>query len=223
MGKKNKILNSEDELTEAIRVLGKTQGLDTAFTTFLEIFATSLSAETDLINKQKRKERYEQIVEKMEPKIQTEYARLCALMYKAVRENADEPIDILGAVFHRLNLSNSWNGQFFTPDDISRLMAAITFSQEEDSNGIIKTGDPACGAGSLMIGTAWLMLKNHIDYKTKCLFVCQDIDIRCVWMAYIQFTLYKMPAVIYHGDSLREDVWDCWYTPNYFRLKGEAE
>lgn len=44
---------------------------------------------------------------------------------------------------------------------------------------------------------------------------CCDIDIKCVYMAYIQLSLYGIPAVVVHGNSLTVEEWSKWYTPIY--------
>ena len=49
--------------------------------------------------------------------------------------------------------------------------------------------------------------------EKKTLLVAQDIDIRCVWMAYIQLSLYGIPAVVIHGNTLTMETWSQWYTP----------
>lgn len=59
----------------------------------------------------------------------------------------------------------------------------------------------------------WAMQRKGIDYRRKSFFVAQDIDIRCVWMAYIQLSLYGIPAVVIHGNTLTMETWSRWYTP----------
>ncbi len=49
------------ELVSEIRSLAQSQGLNTVFTTFLEITANSLAAQTDLENAEKRERRYQEI------------------------------------------------------------------------------------------------------------------------------------------------------------------
>jgi len=41
-----------------------------------------------------------------------------------------------------------------------------------------------------------------------------DIDMRCVHMSYIQLSLYGIPAVAVHGDSVSLDEWSHWFTPS---------
>lgn len=64
-----------------------------------------------------------------------------------------------------------------------------------------------------MIGSIWAMKQRGIDFKKECLLVGQDIDIRCVWMAYIQLCLYEIPAIVIHANTLTMEEWSYWYTP----------
>ena len=65
----------------------------------------------------------------------------------------------------------------------------------------------------IVIGAVWAMKRKNFDFRHKSFFVAQDIDIRCVWMAYIQLSLYGIPAVVIHGDTLAMKEWSRWYTP----------
>ena len=113
----------KDELIDEIKTLAQSNGLNTVFTTFLEITATSIAAQMDPQNAEEREKRYQEMASKMTPKMLSSYARMFALLTLATREHAEDPCDILGDVYHELRLNNEWNGQFFTPDHICRLMA----------------------------------------------------------------------------------------------------
>lgn len=204
----------KDELVSEIKSLAYPQGLNTVFTTFLEITAVSIAAQMDPDNAVEREKRYEEIASKMKPETLSSYARMIALLYMAILEHMDDPCDILGDIYHKLCLNNEWNGQFFTPDHISRLMAQLANpveDLEEKKAPIIN--EPACGSGSMIIGAIWAMKRDNFDYQRNCFFVAQDIDIRCVWMTYIQMSLYKIPGVVVHGDTLAMEEWSRWYTP----------
>lgn len=81
-----------------------------------------------------------------------------------------------------------------------------------DKEGPITINEPACGSGAMVIGAVWAMKRQNFDYRNKSFFVAQDIDIRCVWMAYIQLSLYGIPAVVIHGNTLTMEEWSHWYT-----------
>ena len=117
--------SAKDELREAIRSLGTTMGLNNAFTKFLELTATALGAELDPVNAKVRDQQYEDAQKGLKPDELSEFARMTALMWLSVLEHQEEPIDILGDIYHSLRLNNEWNGQFFTPDDVARMMAMI--------------------------------------------------------------------------------------------------
>lgn len=207
------------ELITEIRMLSGSQGLNTVFTTFLELMATSLSAQMDPFSASQREKRYEDMVSGLTKDVVSNYARMCALMYLAVKEHEDDPRDILGAIYHELRLNNEWNGQYFTPDNICRMMAMLLNPVDEDTvkrNGYITINEPTCGSGTMVIGAIWAMKQSSFDYRSKSFFVAQDIDIRCVWMAYIQLCLYQIPAVVIHGNTLTMEEWSRWYTPYAF-------
>jgi len=209
----------KEELVAEIKRLSQSHGLNTVFTTFLEITATSIAAQMDPENASEREKRYEKITSKMEPETLSSYARMFALLYMATREHTDDPCDILGDIYHELRLNNEWNGQFFTPDHICRLMAQLVNPVDEypDKEGPILINEPTCGSGTMIIGAVWAMKRKNFDFQHKSFFVAQDIDIRCVWMAYIQLSLYRIPAVVIHGNTLTMEEWSRWYTP-YARL-----
>lgn len=215
MAVKSRISKSaKDELQDAIRSLGMTMGLNNAFTKFLELTATALGAELDPVNAKERNQQYEDAQKGLKPDEISEFARMTALMCLSMLENEEEPVDILGDIYHSLCLNNEWNGQFFTPDPIARFMAMITNPvSESSSEDYVTINEPTCGSGTMVIACIWAMKKSGFDYRKKAFFVAQDIDIRCVWMAYIQLTLYQIPAVVIHSNTLTMEEWSYWYTP----------
>ena len=56
-----KCSENRKELVSEIRSLAQSQGLNTVFTTFLEIAANSLAAKTDPENAEKREQRYQEM------------------------------------------------------------------------------------------------------------------------------------------------------------------
>lgn len=207
--------SARDELVEEIRNLAQSQGLNTVFTTFLEITATSIAAQMDPENAAEREKRYEEITSSMQPEVLGAYARMFALLVLAALAHEDDPCDILGDIYHELRLNNEWNGQFFTPDNICRMMAQIVnpVDESDDKDGPVTINEPTCGSGTMIIGAVWAMKRRNFDFQRKSFFVAQDIDIRCVWMAYIQLSLYRIPAVVIHGNTLSMEEWSRWYTP----------
>ena len=164
-----KCSENRKELVSEIRSLAQSQGLNTVFTTFLEIAANSLAAKTDPENAEKREQRYQEMASTMTPELLSSYARMLALLFLTVRENRDDPCDILGGIYHELNLNNEWNGQYFTPDHICRFMAQITLPSEELSakDGPITINEPTCGSGTMVNDLCLAITAGSVE---------QDID-----------------------------------------------
>ena len=71
-----------------------------------------------------------------------------------------EPRDILGQLYMSLELGNVHTGQFFTPPEISEIMARITFGDgaEYADKPFITLSEPACGAGGMVLAFVKVML-----------------------------------------------------------------
>lgn len=144
--------------------------------------------------------------------------------------------DFLGELFMALDLGNEWKGQFFTPYDVCRMMAAMSFGDDfkakADRHGWVSVNDPACGAGALLIAFANECRRpgHDLNYQTSVLFVAQDIDFLAGCMCYIQLSLLGCPGYVVIADSIANpstsydargllpvDGPQVWYTPMYFR------
>ena len=77
--------------------------------------------------------------------------------------------DVLGQTFHDLGVENKWKGQFFTPINLSDLMAELSF---DEKNGFAKVYEPACGAGSTILGFANAHMMKHPEqpFDDFCVF-----------------------------------------------------
>ncbi|MBE0317765.1 N-6 DNA methylase (plasmid) [Xanthomonas citri pv. punicae] len=130
-----------------------------------------------------------------------------------------EPGDVLGAVFGQLELSNTWRGQFFTPFELCRLMARLQIGDGADvraiidREGYVSASEPACGAGAMIIALAEAMHDAGINYQRHLHVVAVDVDPRAAHMAYVQFTLLHIPAVVIVGNTLAMEEREHWYTP----------
>ena len=106
---------------------------------------------------------------------------------------------MLGELFMAMGLVKEWNGQFFTPYEICRAMAAMNLGEDLKSQieekGWVSVSDPACGAGALQLAFANECKRNHINYQTSVFFVAQDIDFLAGCMCYIQMSLLGCPAM----------------------------
>jgi len=131
----------------------------------------------------------------------------------------NEMADILGYIYMHLELGSSRTGQFFTPYHICQLMAKMAF-ESHDKDGMYICNEPSCGGGGNIIAFAEELRNQGVDYQTKMKAVCQDIDIRAVYMTYVQCSYYGIPAIVFQSDTLkdplgRESSTGRLYTPQY--------
>jgi hypothetical protein len=81
--------------------------------------------------------------------------------------------------------------------------------------GFITLDEPSCGSGSLVLAFAEAMTAKDLNYCEQLVVRATDIDPKCVHMAYIQLSLYGIPAVIIRGETLSLKEYTRWYTPMY--------
>lgn len=145
-----------------------------------------------------------------------EFSQLLAFLVCALTEMHQ---DFLGQIYMQLNIGNSAKGQFFTPYHISQLMAEINFSEVEEklkSNEFITLSDPCCGSAGIIIAFAETMKNRGYNYQNQLFVEVIDIDEVCFMMAYIQLSLYGIPARVMLGDSLAWKFSKVLYTSFYF-------
>lgn len=101
------------------------------------------------------------------------------------------PADYLGQVYEEQAVANQYAGQFFSPEPLVELMAAITMPEVLD-DAIVH--DPACGSGRMLVAG---IRRNR--YAT---FVGTDTDLLCVHMATLNCLVRNANTWIIHGNSL---------------------
>ncbi|MGA8560676.1 MAG: hypothetical protein WB685_14775, partial [Pseudolabrys sp.] len=78
--------------------------------------------------------------------------RKCSPRFSTLEEDMG---DVLGGVFSELDLGNKWAGQFFTPDPVCRMMAAMTF--DSSAREIIETRSyPGARPNPASVPVPWL-------------------------------------------------------------------
>lgn len=123
--------------------------------------------------------------------------------------------DFLGATFHELELHNKHIGQFFTPFELCKMMAAMMAPQVPGPGRLLKVGEPACGSGSMVLALAEIMRERECP-QAQVVYYLKDLDHRAFRMAYIQTSLCGLPAEIELGDTLRMTTDRVWRTPGYY-------
>ena len=168
-----------------------------------------------------REKRYLEIIGKYDKDEQQQFPIMFAdlvqaLEYALTWENA--PVDILGELFHELELHNQFKGQFFTPQHICDFMGKIALGDSKadvERQGFISCCEPACGSGAMVLGFARAMLEAELNYCSQLVVEATDIDQKCCYMCFLQLSLYGIPAIVIHGNTLTLEEWSRRYTPVY--------
>ncbi len=122
------------------------------FSDFIEMAAISLSNLVDWIHKEKREARYLEIIRGYEKKEQEIFPKMFARLIEALEyeSTTNGPSDVLGEVFHNLELHNKWKGQFFKPQNICDMMGLMVCGDkgQAEEKDFITLNEPACGSGA---------------------------------------------------------------------------
>ena len=222
MGKQTNVPDSCKELVKSLRSISYSHSIYEVFQDWLAISAIAISNAVDWIQQKQREEVYMEIIQKYTKAEQEKLAEAFALLVLALQheQSIHGPTDILGQVFHALELHSKYKGQFFTPPHVCELMGMISLdgdnlAQTIEKKGYITVCEPCIGSGGMVLGAAKAMANRKLNYQTQMLVTGIDIDMKCVQMAYLQLSLLGMPAVIIHGNSLTNEEWSRWYTPAY--------
>lgn len=201
--------------------MGHRHSIWQVFQDFCAISAISIS--NAVMPNQERENEYLSIVKRYTKEELEMFAQMLADLVNSLEVQAqDAPADILGPVFHELELHNKWHGQFFSPQHICDLMGAVTCPADKEAAkaeieriGHYEICEPCAGSGAMIFGFARAMKGIDLNYCSDMCVTATDIDIKCVHMAYIQLSLYGIPAVVIHGNTLTLEEWSHWYTPVY--------
>lgn len=216
-----KIDNEKNKLIDKLKIIGIKHSIWNVFMDWVAIMAISISNVCDKVHYDEREREYFNIISKYnrEELEQLKNAFHCLISIMDVAFISEGPRDILGEIFHELELHNKYKGQFFTPINISELMGTMAFGNDERSSikekGYFTVNEPACGSGVMVLGLARVAAKNNVNYNTQMCVLANDIDIKCTHIAYVQLSLYSIPAIVTHGDTIQVKEWSRWYTPLY--------
>lgn len=186
------------------------------FSDFLELSAIKISNTFDPVHLAQRKEISDKISKAYSEKELAEMNGYFLELTKQIQNCSKIGCyeDIIGSLMDEFGLCV--DGQDLTPRDIAELAARLTFrSIVIPPKGYIDIDEPTCGTGAMLISAAEQLWVSGINYSFKMVAQATDLDARCVHAAYIQFSLYGIPAVVIHGDVITLEEYTRWYTPMY--------
>lgn len=136
-----------------------------------------------------------------------------------------DPVDFIGPVFMEL-LAHEGMGQFFTPREVSRLIAELTLPISPDvaplENGFISIQEPTCGVGGMVLAANEVLRDRGFDPTRQTRWHMIELDRVAVDAAWLQVALTKVPATVQWGNTLSLEMSASWPTPQLLRLRAEA-
>ncbi len=158
---------------------------------------------------------YMAVVKRNRPEDVRAMPRLLGITALAVQEGG---CDFLGQVTGDLELINGHMGQFFTPYDVSRMIAELTLDTVDEviaEQGFVTVQEPACGAGGMIIAAADVIERKGFDIGRHLYVDGTDISPMCFRMSYLQASLRGIPATIRRGNTLSLEMFDHAVTPAF--------
>src|SRR5699024_6916802 len=182
------------------------------FMDFINLTAITISNGVDKTQYEAREAKYMQIIKKYTKDEANQFAKMIAIMTLAYERQMG---DFIGELYMTMEFSNKHSGQFFTPYDVSRMMANM-LGVEPNENGMYLLNEPSSGSGGMIVAYAETLKLNNINYQEKMRVVCNDIDFDVVKMCYIQLSLLGIDAIVYQKNTLApldDPPGEVWYTP----------
>jgi len=216
-----RIDNHQQEIIKLIRQAAYSKDIYRVFNDFLEMSAITISNHCDFTHREEREARYLDIIRSYDKREQALFPEMFARLVMALDEKVATtgPEDVLGPVFHEMEMHNHFKGQFFTPQCVSDMMSMMACGDDTQSaimeRGYITVCEPTCGSGVMLTSFCKTMVKHNLNYCTQMVATAIDIDAKCAYMTYLQLSLYGVPAVVIHGNSLTCQEFSRWYTPIY--------
>ncbi|MGB3611819.1 MAG: N-6 DNA methylase [Cellvibrio sp.] len=175
-----------------------------------------LAIQNTFLKSERLEQEYLSIVKRYKGPDVTQMSHLLALVVQGLEV---EHRDFLGSLYMQLDFGSQHIGQFFTPYDVSRMMAKMLMTDsgsELEQRGYIRLSEPACGAGGMAIAFAEAMLEQGLNPQRQLWVTCIDVDPVAAMMCYIQLSLLGIPAEVIIGNALSLQTTPTLYTPMYY-------
>lgn len=155
---------------------------------------------------QEREKLYKDTMNRYTLEERQKFPEMLAHLTMAFEEGPD---DILGKVYMESGMGSRVTGQFFTPFNISEMVARLSLetSIEQYEKGELEkitVLEPSCGAGGMIIAAAKVLQQRGINYQQAMDVVAQDLDWKGVYMCYVQLSLLGISAICVQGDTLSD-------------------
>lgn len=203
------------DFESTFRTIGRERHRYTVFSHFIFAAAAALRNAIPSLRCEKIEQEYLDMIKSYDKEDQQKFPQLLGMIVELLES---EPRDILGQIFMSLGFSEDCKGQFFTPHDLSLMMARMHFENIKEQlkvKSFVSVSDPACGAGSMVMAFVNLFIEAKMNPAHRLFVQAVDIDRLAALMCYVQLSLWNVPAEVVVGNSLTLEVRERWFTPAY--------
>lgn len=220
-----RFINTADEhqqhIIKQLHAAARSRGLDRVWSDWVEMGAIAIANAVDKTQFAQREQRYLDIVAQYQKEEVHSLANAFAHLVQCWEQRAvtGEFGDVLGSTFMMMDMGNAGTGQFFTPYEVSRMMAEMILGDEAtlkaqlQTRGFLTLQEPASGAGGMIIAAAHVLADAGINYQQALHVTAIDVDRRCAHMTFLQLALLHIPAVVIQGNALTLETVETWCTP----------
>ncbi|ARP54949.1 hypothetical protein ALFP_3062 [Alcaligenes faecalis] len=172
-----KFINTADEhqqqIIKLLRAVACYRGLDQTWSDWVEMGAIAIANAVDKAQFEQREKRYLEIVAQYQKEEVSNLVKAFAHLVQCweKRVATGEFSDVLGSTFMMMGMGNASTGQFFTPYEVSRLMAGMLMADHNahqaqlKQQGFITLQEPACGAGGMVVAAIHALVDSGINYQ----------------------------------------------------------
>ncbi len=194
------------------------------FKNFLEMANCAIAKKTQTDEKKANalEERYMEIVGTYSDK--DEVRKMPELLTLATLAICEGGCDFLGELAGELEVLDKQNGQFFSPYNVSKLMAQIQMPDMTgwiEDNGFFSLSDPAAGAGCMILAAADMVEEQGYYLMESMSVQAIELNRTTYHMLYIQLSLRGIAAEVIHGNSLTLETYETALTPAAIHFFGK--
>lgn len=173
---------------------------------------------------QTREDEYLEVAQRYTREELTELGKAFGML---VEEMQDKPfLDCLGTYYTEIASRSTVDarGEFYTPPGVAEVMAQMSMDVNKviEEGKPITVGEPACGSGGMVLALAKQfspeVLEGDKSYVDLLRVTMQDISPTSADMAYVNTSLWGIPAKIILGDTLRMTVDKVWRNVHWARV-----
>lgn len=203
------------DFTKVMGELDRSKHQDEVFRDFCELSYCALAKVASPFEDQRDKleKQYMEVVGRYRNK--DDIRRMSELLRMAVCAIIQGGCDFLGEVAGEMGVLDARAGQFFTPYEVSRLMAEINLTGVEDiikENGFVTVQEPAAGAGGMLMAVADKIESMGYDLETSLWFEATELSRSTYHMCYIQCAARGLAGRVVNGNSLSLETYTTAFT-----------